>query len=192
MSSETARTDTWRYRDPSGRPGLAIVHRDHVRPVIWSGEETGRFLLRVEDTGGRFSYYEVTVPAGQGTLLHVHEDTDEMLHVVDGEFDIVVGRETHHALAGTVVYGPRGIPHAFRNVGTRPGALLCITTPGGVEQFFEELSDLLHEDPPAEWGRLSQLARRYRITALPAGAESAPPSPLPDSIQETAHDRPRH
>jgi quercetin dioxygenase-like cupin family protein len=142
----------------------AVVHRDAVAPITWAGEETGRFLLRSEDTDGRFSYYEVIVPAGHGTLVHVHADTDEMIHVLAGEFEIVVGEEVHRCPAGTVVFGPRGVPHAFRNVGPGPGTLLCLTTPGGIERFFEQLSVLLQAD--SSWPELDELARRHGITAV--------------------------
>ena len=143
-----------------------VIRLDEVVPISWAGGEQGRFLLRAEDTDNRFSYYQVVVPAGEGTLTHLHEAMDETFHVVDGNFDITVGNDVHHATAGTLVYGPRGIAHAFRNVGERAGTLLCITTPGGIEVFFEELSELLHEDPPAEWHRLSELATRHRIVTF--------------------------
>jgi quercetin dioxygenase-like cupin family protein len=145
-----------------------MVRLGEVVPISWSGGEQGRFLLRGEDTDNRFSYYQVTVPAGEGTLIHLHEAMDETFHVIDGEFGITVGDRVHCATAGTLVYGPRGIPHAFRNVGDQAGTLLCITTPGGIEVFFEQLSELLHEDPPAEWQRLSELATRHRIVTFPA------------------------
>ncbi len=155
-----------------------VVHLAEVKPITWAGEESGRFLLRAEDTGGRFSYYQVVVPAGEGSLRHLHEEMDETFHILDGEFEVIVGGETHHAPAGTIVYAPRNVVHAFQNVGSRPGTMLCITTPGGIERFFEELSDLLHADPPAEWSQMSDLAARYRIVAfkdepVPAAAVSA-------------------
>lgn len=144
-----------------------VVRRSDVAPVSWSGGEEGRFLLRAEDTDGRFSYYEVSVPPGEGTVLHRHEAMDETFHVLDGTFEIVVGADTHRVAAGTVVYGRRGINHAFRNIGSSVGTLLCITTPGGIEQFFNELSELLHEEPPAGWERLHELATRYDIVVEP-------------------------
>jgi hypothetical protein len=46
------------------------------------------------------------------------------------------------ASTGDVVFGPRGIPHCFQNVGDTPGRLLVITTPSGLERFFEEFAAL--------------------------------------------------
>lgn len=153
-----------------------VVRLDTVEPITWSGEESARFLLRAEDTDGRFSYYEVVVPPGEGALLHLHEEMDETFHIIAGNFEITVGADTYHASAGTVVYGPRRVFHAFRNIGSEPGTMLCIVTPGGIERFFEELSDLLHENPPAEWSRMSELALRYRIVAVePTATPAASP-----------------
>jgi len=42
-----------------------------------------------------------------------------------------------------MAFGPRGTPHAFQNIGETPGRLLVITTPSGLERFFEEFAALL-------------------------------------------------
>jgi hypothetical protein len=47
------------------------------------------------------------------------------------------------ASTGGMAFGPRGVPHAFQNVGDTPGRLLVITTPSGLERFFEEFAALL-------------------------------------------------
>jgi len=44
---------------------------------------------------------------------------------------------------GGIAFGPRGTPHAFQNIGETPGRLLVITTPSGLERFFEEFAVLL-------------------------------------------------
>ena len=154
-----------------------VVHLDDVEPIRWAGEESGRWLLRAEDTGGAYSFYEVTVPAGQGALFHIHQDVDETFFVTEGEFEIRIGEQTYRAIAGALVYGPRGVGHAFRNTWDRPSAMLCITTPGGIEVFFSELSDLLRADPPPEWERMRELAAKHRIVAFPPSGGAHPVNP---------------
>ena len=138
-----------------------------VEPITWGGAEAARFLLRGSDTGGLFSFYEVRVPAGEGSLLHLHEAADETFYVIDGEFEITVGDAVHQARPGVLVYGPRGIPHQFRNPSAATSTMLCVMTPGGIETFFEELSGLLKRVPPAGWEALRDLAARHRIVARP-------------------------
>lgn len=144
-----------------------VVRLADVKPIRWGGEEAARFLLHGRDTGGLYSFYEVTVPPGEGSLLHIHEDTDEAFYVIEGQFDIELGSNVHKAPAGVLVYGPRGVGHSFVNTWDKPSKMLCTTTPGGIETFFEELSQLLSEDPPPEWDRIQQLGMRHRIVAFP-------------------------
>ena len=162
------------------RPGK-VVGLDEVNPIRWGGEEAARFLLRGEDTGGLYSFYEVTVPAGEGSLLHTHEDTDEAFYVIEGRFEIKLDGDTHKAPAGVLVYGPRGVSHSFVNTWDRPSKMLCTTTPGGIEKFFEELSQLLTEEPPPGWDRIQELGRRHRIVAFPPQGSPAGMLPGADS-----------
>ena len=39
-----------------------------------------------------------------------------------------------------MAFGPRNVPHAFQNVGDTLGRLLVITTPSGLERFFEQFA----------------------------------------------------
>jgi len=169
--------------DGTGR----VVRRDDVVPITWGGEEASRVLLRSEDTGGLYSFYEVTVPPGGGSLFHVHEDTDESFYVIEGEFEIKLGTDVLKAPAGVLVYGPRGVWHSFLNTWHEPSKMLCIMAPGGIERFFSELNELTSENPPPDWDRLQALAARHRIAAVrPQGgdAQAGPPA--------GAADRPDH
>ena len=56
-----------------------------------------------------------------------------------------------------MAFGPRGLPHSFQNVGDTPGRLLVVTTPSGLERFFERFAELppgsIDPDGLAEIGR---------------------------------------
>lgn len=143
-----------------------IVRLGDVRPMNWAGGEAARFLLRGEDTGGLYSLYEVIVPPGEGSVFHIHQDMDETFYVVDGEFEINLGGDLHRVATGVLAYGPRGIGHSFVNTCDRPSTMLCTTTPGGIEHFFEELSLLMREQPPPGWERMRALASRHRIISF--------------------------
>lgn len=144
-----------------------VMHLDQVTPMNWAGGEAARFLLRSEDTGGLFSFYEVIVPAGEGTVFHIHQDMDETFYVAEGEFEITFGDQVHKVSAGALAYGPSGVGHAFVNSWDRPSTMLCVTTPGGIEKFFEELSELMKAEPAPEWAQLSDLAARHHIISFP-------------------------
>jgi len=46
------------------------------------------------------------------------------------------------ASTGGLAFGPRGTPHCFQNISDAPGRLLVITTPSGLERFFQEFAAL--------------------------------------------------
>jgi mannose-6-phosphate isomerase-like protein (cupin superfamily) len=142
-----------------------VVRLADVEPIRWGGEEAARFLLRGDDTGGLYSYYEVSVPAGEGSIFHVHEDMDETFFVVEGEFEVKIDDTVHAAPEGVLVYGPRGRGHSFHNTWDKPSKMLCVTTPGGIEDFFTELSALMSEPSRPDWERMSELAAKHRIIA---------------------------
>lgn len=141
-----------------------IVIRDDVSPVHWVGEQ-GRFLLRSEDTGGLFSFFEVITTPNGGPPLHLHDDHDEALFVVEGEYEIKVGDITITGRPGTVAYSPRGTAHRFRNYTDSPSRLLVVATPGGHENFFEDLSAVLAAGPPTP-EKMAEVSRRHHITGL--------------------------
>jgi mannose-6-phosphate isomerase-like protein (cupin superfamily) len=156
-----------------------IIDVNDVAPVKWLGEQ-GRFLLRSEDTGGLFSFFEVTTMPGGGPPLHLHDDHDEALFVMEGEYEVKVGERSVAATAGTVAYSPRGLAHRFRNVLDVPSRLLIVATPGGHEQFFEELSAVIAAGPP-DPARFAAVAAKHHITGLepmgpPPGAPVGPPA----------------
>lgn len=155
-----------------------LVQLDGVDPIRWAGE-TGRWLLRGEDTGGLYSFFEVTSPPGEGPPHHIHEDVDESFYVIDGEYEIKLDGEVHKAATGTLVYGPRQVGHSFVNTWHRPSKMLCIATPGGVETFFEELGQLLSEGRPPEWSRMQALAARHHIIGF--RPQGGPPGGRPGS-----------
>jgi uncharacterized cupin superfamily protein len=145
-------------------PGT-VVQLDEIKPIRWAGE-SGRWLLRSEDTGGLYSFFEVASPAGEGPPHHIHQDVDESFYVIEGEYEIKLNDDTYKAPVGTLVYGPRGVGHSFVNTWDKTSKMLCIATPGGVENFFSELGELLSAGGPPEWERMQALATRHNIVGF--------------------------
>ncbi|MFE0461171.1 cupin domain-containing protein [Kitasatospora sp. NPDC058965] len=145
-------------------PGKVVV-RDQVDPVRWTVEE-GRILLRAEDTGGLFSFFELTTPPAGGPPVHLHQGIDETFYVIEGAYEIQLGDRIHEAGPGTLLYGPRGIGHGFRNISDRPSRMLCISTPGGAETLFEGLAEILGHDGPPDRAAVAALVARHDIQYL--------------------------
>ncbi len=63
------------------------------------------FLHKVksEDTKGVFSVIEIISPPGKGVSLHVHEQEDELVYLLDGEIEVTLGDQTMTAVAGVII-----------------------------------------------------------------------------------------
>jgi mannose-6-phosphate isomerase-like protein (cupin superfamily) len=93
-------------------------------------------------TNGSLTVLELLIGPKHGPALHNHLREDELWYVIEGEFRFKAGDAMLRASAGGMAFGPRGVPHCFQNVGDTPGRLLIVTTPSGLERFFEEAARL--------------------------------------------------
>ncbi len=128
--------------------------------------------LASEDTDGTFALLEeINQPEG-GPPPHINHREDEAFYVLEGELEFMVDGHPIRAIAGSVVYVPRGKPHAFRNVGTTPSRMLILATPAGMEKFFEEVGDPVTDPsapPPfgrAEVEKILAAAPKYGLEML--------------------------
>ena len=91
------------------------------------------------DTGGRYTFVEMTAPAGLQTPLHVHHVEDEGFYVLEGSITVHVGGDDVAVGPGEHAFGPAGIPHRF-SVGPDGARMLWVLAPGGFEDLIEEAS----------------------------------------------------
>ena len=98
------------------------------------------FKARGEQTGGLLTAIENEIAPGDGPPVHVHASEDEYWYVIEGTLRFRIGDELSEAPAGSFVFVPRGVPHAFQNIGTAPARILVIFTPSGMEAFFDRFA----------------------------------------------------
>jgi len=121
-------------------------------------------------TGGALGLIEQELPPGFAAPPHVHHAEDEAFYVLEGELTVTHGDQAVPAPAGTFVFLPRGVPHAFR-VGAAPTRLLQLNTPAGLERFFAEAGEPAMEPglpPPGapDVGKMLALAPEYQVEIL--------------------------
>lgn len=123
-----------------------------------------RFLVRGEDTGGRFAVVEHPIaPRTLAAPVHTHTHEDEYSFVLEGRIGVLVGDGEHEATAGDLVVKPRGVPHAFWNPTDAPARVLETISPAGFERYFEELAPLLGGDGPPDEAALGAVMARYAL-----------------------------
>src|SRR5262249_9751492 len=92
-----------------------------------------------EQTGGAYSITEIQSFPGNGPPPHIHRKEDECFYVVEGAFTVILGDHAFDVTDGDFIRIPKGTPHTYKNVGSIPGKLLVILSPGGFERLWSEL-----------------------------------------------------
>lgn len=128
-----------------------------------------------KDSGGTLLLSEYFLPPGGGTPLHVHGHEDETFFVIEGEVTFSVNGSRLVAAAGATVFGPRGVPHCFKNCAEKPARMLLVVTPGENFEKFYEVVGVAGADggAPTEAeiiGRIIAAAPSHGITILGPGA----------------------
>ena len=123
-----------------------------------------RYVLRGEDSGGRFALIEHTIPPrALAAPMHTHEHEDEYSFVLAGRMGAQIGDEVVEAGPGELVLKPRGIAHTFWNAGDEDVRLLEIISPAGFDQYFADMAPELAggaPDPEA----LAEIRARYGLS----------------------------
>lgn len=98
----------------------------------------GRFDCKVsaKDTDGALCIFDTYRFKPGGPPVHFHLDQDEWFLVLEGEFRFQVGDQMYDLRAGDSIFGPRGVPHAFRNRTDTARLMVTFQPAGTMEEFF--------------------------------------------------------
>jgi len=105
----------------------------------WENGNLTTNLAEKKDTNGAFLLVEAMLAPGTEPPPHVHTREDELFYVLEGEFDVYIGKEAFKVEKGECVFLPRLKPHAFviRSPRLR---VLALFTPAGLEEVFRGMS----------------------------------------------------
>ncbi|MEK6749241.1 MAG: cupin domain-containing protein [Pseudomonadota bacterium] len=80
------------------------------------------------------SLAEARVPTRSRTLLHTHQYTEEIYHVVRGAGRMTLGNIQCELTPGDTVCIAPGTPHCVENTGNEPLVILCMCTPAYTDE----------------------------------------------------------
>jgi oxalate decarboxylase/phosphoglucose isomerase-like protein (cupin superfamily) len=107
--------------------------------------------------GAALSFGEVVLLPGQGHDRHNHPASEEVLYVLSGEGEQMLGDGAPFPVrAGDTIYVPTAAFHATRNTGWEPLRLLAVYNPAGPERDLEALPDY-RAVPPGQPPRLERV-----------------------------------
>ena len=130
-------------------------------------EQSGfRGAIKIDgpDSEGRQCFSEWTVDAGaDGPPPHVHHEHQEAFFVTDGTLTFSVGDRTYEADAGSFLFIPPGVVHAFSNRSEAPATCVNAYVPGGIEGFFIEMGEAMARGRP-DPAEVDRLSRKYDVS----------------------------
>lgn len=150
-----------------------IVSAAGTGDAYWTGFPN---IIRVsgEDTEGSFSVIEMRIPPGYTGPPHIHHNEHETFYTVEGELTYTIGDETSVGDAGTIVHGPKGIPHSFSNESASEAIAHTWVHPAGFEEFMAKAAPRITDpsDPPEmDMERVLEIAPEYGVEFLVADDE---------------------
>lgn len=141
-----------------------VVHNGEGRNFNLLGHSITTVFSK-QTTEGAYYVFEVVTPPGLGLPPHVHDREDELIYVVEGELEIMLGGEKFIAKAGDNVFLPKHVAHAFQNAGSKAARAIFTVVPGGnFEEFFDELAALPPGEPDMK--KIIEIFSRYGMEIL--------------------------
>jgi quercetin dioxygenase-like cupin family protein len=120
-----------------------------------------------DSTNGSFALIEQwEMPPGFASPYHRHQLEDEAFYILEGEVAFVCDGKWLTATPGNFFFGPRGIPHGFKVVGTTPARILIFASPAGFDSFVMELSVSFNDFTPPDMAKLMAVAEKHKIDIL--------------------------
>lgn len=99
-------------------------------------------------------------PGFAGPQPHVHRKHEELWYSLEGQFDFLVGDQAMRIEPGSFIHVPPGVVHDFRNAGSGRARLLLVSSPHGLDHYFEEMAALGAEGNFSE-SALNELRLKY-------------------------------
>jgi oxalate decarboxylase/phosphoglucose isomerase-like protein (cupin superfamily) len=142
--------------------------------------------LKVGDAqSGSWSMFEVVdIGPGFDVGAHLHRNAEELFYVLEGQLDLLAfepvtrtpgnwqawespaGARVARGGPGSIMYVPRGCPHAFANPGPGPARMIFLVSPSGHEHYQKELAELVASTAGPLDAVIAELRARHDIEQL--------------------------
>ena len=117
---------------------IAQSDTDQTLPHIGVVGDTYTVTVTGDQTNGRFCVIDMHIPPGGGPPPHRH-DFEETFILLEGEIEATFRGKKSIVRAGDTVNIPSNAPHQFHNSSSQNVRLICICSPAGQENFFQQV-----------------------------------------------------
>ena len=126
---------------------------------------TIRLMTSAAETNGGFTLLDYTAPSAfAGPQPHYHKRMTELFYVLEGKLSVRAGDNTFVIGKNELVRVPPGLLHTFATSQTEAARFLVLLTPGGMENYFLQLDELVKNAPVwplPDMSPVIALAERY-------------------------------
>jgi quercetin dioxygenase-like cupin family protein len=153
------------------------MERDGIRvnpseEIIRIGPLVIRFLLTGDDTAGKMSVFEFSVPRGERLAApsHRNDSFEEVLYGVKGVLTWTLGGAPIEVGPGQTLRIPPGVVHSFANHGDEDVTqLTCITPAIMGPDYFREAAEVIRaaRGGPPDREQMTEVFRRHGMTLAP-------------------------
>jgi quercetin dioxygenase-like cupin family protein len=131
--------------------------------VVIGGKSRCTFKVTGRNTQNQFGLFEFQMePGATGARPHIHRHLTEIFYVVDGEVQLLAGKERVAGTRGTLLLVPPNAVHGFANTASTSATLLIMFCPADTrEQYFAGLAELTKDGRQPSRDELVALMRRF-------------------------------
>ncbi len=119
---------------------IARPETDQSLPHVGMVGDTYTVVLNGDDTNGSYTLMDMLISPGGGPPPHRH-NFEESFTILEGEIEVTCRGEKSVVRAGETISIPANAPHFFVNATSKIVRLLSITTPAGLEDYFQQIGE---------------------------------------------------
>ncbi|WP_146153701.1 cupin domain-containing protein [Adhaeribacter arboris] len=144
---------------------------DNNQPILVNAGEgkeirVGRSKLFLklfsQDTANKFSITEYELPSGfPGPPAHKHRVFEHAWYVLEGELTVQVGDKLLVLTTGSFIFIPKRLVHAFANSSEALVKILVIDTPGGFENYYDDLQAAFGQGQAMDHEKMRKIQLQY-------------------------------
>lgn len=118
---------------------LTTVNTEDGKTVSVAGNNY-KTIISGRHTNGEYAVIDMLVPSFGGPGPHSHPGIQEAFYILEGEIEFTSEGGSYTAKKGSFVNIPKGgMIHQFKNLKKNLAHMICIITPAGMEDMFEEI-----------------------------------------------------
>ncbi|HLQ33102.1 MAG TPA: cupin domain-containing protein [Chloroflexota bacterium] len=114
-----------------------------TRPGVRWQFITGGIANDGEQPGPGLTMFYQSFEPGYGVPRHKHELGDEIITVLEGEAETLLGEQVSHVGAGATMHIPEGTVHSFLNTGSGVLRVACVLSASALRSVFLEDSQAI-------------------------------------------------